>query len=75
MITLKFERKSADSILIGSVLIRQWPEIPDSALPARTLAILVQQPLPSQYSVRRSVRLGKSRGGYMAVKPGYITGV
>ena len=58
MITLKFERKSADSILIGSVQIRQWPEVPDSALPARTLAILVQQPLPSQMLGEEECEIG-----------------
>ena len=58
MITLKFERKSADSILIGSVSIRQWPEVPDSALPARALAILVQQPLPSQILGEEECEIG-----------------
>ena len=46
--TLNLKRKSAVSILIGSVQIRQWARVPDSALPARTLAIVVQKPLPSQ---------------------------
>ena len=58
MITLKFERKSAVSILIVSVSIRQWPEVPDSALPARTLALLVQQPLSSQMLGEEECEIG-----------------
>ena len=58
MITLKFERKSAVTISIVSVQFRQWPEVPDSALPARTLAILVQQPLPSQMLGEEECEIG-----------------
>ena len=73
---MNLKRKSAVSILIGSVQIRQWARVPDSALPARTLALLVQQALPSKHSVRRGVGLGKSRGWFKwQLSPVILTGV
>ena len=37
---------------------RQWPEVPDSALPARTLATLEQQPSPSQILGEEECEIG-----------------
>ena len=62
MITLKFGKKeccyNSTTVVIVSVSIRQWPEVPDSALPARTLALLVQQPLPSQMLGEEECEIG-----------------